>query len=234
MAIKDQYEVIIIGAGPAGSTMASYLAKEGVSCLVVERTKFPRPHVGESLVPSGMRIFEDIGFLGKLHAGGFSQKNGVGWTSTRTGNDLRMHEFDFKNFGNDMHVNVDFAERKQQGLASPYTYHVDRGRFDKMLADHAAELGAEILYETKISEIDLLDDAQGAIVDVEGQKIKCDLVVDASGRHTVLGRKLGFLVKDPVFNQYAIHNWFEGFEYGEGEHKEFTYVHFIPESDAWI
>jgi len=234
MTIKDKYEVVIIGAGPAGSAMASYLALEGVSCLIVERTQFPRPHVGESLVPSSMRIFEDIGFLDKLHTGGFSQKNGVGWTSTTTGADQRLHEFDFKNFGDDMGVNVDFAERQQQGLQSPYTYHVDRGKFDKMLADHAEELGAEILYETKISNVEFLDGAKGARVNANGQTISCDLVVDASGRNTVLGRQLGYLVKDPVFNQYAIHNWFECFEYGADEHKEFTYVHFIPESDTWI
>ncbi len=231
---KNQYDAVIIGCGPAGSAMASYLSLNDISCLVVDKSKFPREHVGESLVPSAMRIFSEIGFLDKMHAAGFPQKNGVGWTSTSNGRESKLHEFDFKSFGVDVGVDIDFSERKQSGIDSPYTYHVDRGRLDALLADHAASLGAQIAYETKITNFEFLGDGMGANLKIDDQDIHCKVVVDASGRNTVLGRKLGFMKKDPVFNQYAIHSWFSGFERGPDENHEFTYVHFIPESDAWV
>jgi len=60
-----EVDVIIIGGGPAGSAMGSYLAKAGVKCIVFEKEKFPRPHVGESLVPASTRVFKDLNFLQK-------------------------------------------------------------------------------------------------------------------------------------------------------------------------
>ena len=65
---KPDFDVAIIGGGPAGSSMAAYLAKAGVSCVVFERELFPRPHVGESLVPSSTRVFKDLDFLPQMEA----------------------------------------------------------------------------------------------------------------------------------------------------------------------
>src|SRR5438309_7197517 len=79
------FEIGIIGGGPAGSAMASYLAKAGISCVIFERELFPRPHVGESLVPSSTRVFKEIGFLEKMDNAGFPKKYGAAWTSSGQG-----------------------------------------------------------------------------------------------------------------------------------------------------
>src|SRR5713226_2080300 len=75
------FEVGIIGGGPAGSSMACYLAKAGVSCVVFERELFPRPHVGESLVPSSGRVFKDLDFIGQMEEAKFPHKYGAAWTA---------------------------------------------------------------------------------------------------------------------------------------------------------
>src|SRR6266566_6280381 len=74
------FDVGIIGGGPAGAATASYLAKAGLSCVVFERELFPRPHVGESLVPSSTRVFKEIGFLEQMDQAGFPRKYGAAWT----------------------------------------------------------------------------------------------------------------------------------------------------------
>ena len=76
------FDVGIIGGGPAGSAMACYLAKAGVRCAVFERSLFPRPHVGESLVPSSTRIFKELDFLRVMEAHGFPRKYGATWTAS--------------------------------------------------------------------------------------------------------------------------------------------------------
>ena len=75
------FDVAIIGGGPAGASMAAYLAQAGVKCVVFERQLFPREHVGESLVPSSTRVFKDLGFLEKMEEAGFPHKYGALWTA---------------------------------------------------------------------------------------------------------------------------------------------------------
>jgi FADH2 O2-dependent halogenase len=79
------FDVGIIGGGPAGLSMASYLAKAGVRCAVFERDIFPREHVGESLVPSSNRVFAELGPFDKLEACKFPHKWGAAWTTRRVG-----------------------------------------------------------------------------------------------------------------------------------------------------
>src|SRR5712671_5272815 len=86
------FEVGIIGGGPAGSSMACYLAKAGVKCTVFEGELFPRPHVGESLVPSSTRVFKDLDFLKVMEARRFSKKWGAAWTATG----VRVYDVDWK------------------------------------------------------------------------------------------------------------------------------------------
>ena len=75
--MKTDFDVIIIGGGPAGSTLASYLAKTGITCAIFEKEKFPRPHVGEALVASSTKIFQELGLINKLEASNFPKKYGA-------------------------------------------------------------------------------------------------------------------------------------------------------------
>ncbi len=79
------FEVGIIVCGPAGAATSAYLAKAGLSCVVFERELFPRPHVGESLVPSSTRVFKESGFLEQMDQAGFPRKYGAAWTSSGKG-----------------------------------------------------------------------------------------------------------------------------------------------------
>src|SRR5260370_1356400 len=139
---KPDFDVAIIGGGPAGSSMGAYLAKAGVSCVVFERELFPRPHVGESLVPSSTRVFKDLDFLPLMEEARFPHKFGAVWTA------------------------------------------------------------------------------------------------DDSGRHTFLGNRLKPKVQDTVFDQYAIHTWFDNYDRKvfsqKGDHRDYIFIHFLPISNTWI
>ena len=87
MSEMESFDVGIIGGGPAGSALAAYLAREGMSCVVLEAEKFPRPHVGESLVPASTRVFKDLNFLVKMEEAGFVHKYGAVWTADDIGVD---------------------------------------------------------------------------------------------------------------------------------------------------
>src|SRR6516164_5559382 len=147
------FDVGIIGGGPAGSSMGSYLAKAGITSVVFEREVFPRPHVGESLVPSSNRVLNELGLFEKMEAHKFPKKYGAAWTSAS--GHLLGHNFKgmdiFQELEPNSYAEVRFAEREQPGVDRPYTYHVDRGLFDKMLLDHAAELGAVVHEGTRVT-----------------------------------------------------------------------------------
>ncbi|MGH7559280.1 MAG: tryptophan 7-halogenase, partial [Gemmatimonadota bacterium] len=138
---QPDFEVGIIGGGPAGSSMAAYLARAGVPCVVFEKQNFPRPHVGESLVPSSTRVFKELDFLRVMESSGFPRKYGAAWTAE---NANRVYDHDWEGMAPDCEVDVEFAERDQPGVGQPYTYHVDRGRFDNLLLHHAHQAGAKV------------------------------------------------------------------------------------------
>src|ERR1700681_4237124 len=139
MASREaEFDVGIIGGGPAGSTLASYLARAGAKGGVLEREMFPRPHVGESLVPATTRVLDEIGFLPQMEEAGFVHKLGAVWTATHT-----RRAFNSK-FGEDYFAEVRIDEAEQAGVHQHHTYHVDRGKFDLLLLKHAEDLGAHV------------------------------------------------------------------------------------------
>src|SRR5258708_31402813 len=88
------FDVGIIGGGPAGAATAAYLAKAGLSCVVFERELFPRPHVGESLVPSSTRVFKELGFLDTLEEARFPRKYGAAWAAARA--NAKLYQVDWQ------------------------------------------------------------------------------------------------------------------------------------------
>lgn len=218
--------------------MGAYLAKAGVRCVVLERELFPRPHVGESLVPSSTRVFAELGFLDKMEEARFPHKFGAVWTSSSS-KQLDFHDFE----GVDIAAGCDiqFQERVQPGVDKPYTYHVDRGKFDLLLLQHAHELGASVYEGVRVAGVDF--QAPDPIIRFAmGRKelsLTAKIVIDASGRHTLLGNQLGLKVRDPVFDQYALHTWFQSFDRraaakGKSELGDFIFIHFMPIQNTWI
>src|SRR5580704_11031462 len=229
---KPDFDVIVIGGGPAGAAMGAYLGQAGVKCAVLERDIFPRPHVGESLVPSSSRVFKELNFFDKLEEAKFPKKYGASWSSDPL---KRAYVHDWKGLDSDGNADIRFDERAQPGVDRNYTFHVDRGKFDLLLLQHAKELGAEVYEGVRVTQTDLREGQDCVVKFALGRKetaLTAHVVVDASGRRTVLGNQLKLKVKDPVFDQYAIHSWFDGFDRralaANPEHAEHIHVHFLP------
>jgi 1H-pyrrole-2-carbonyl-[peptidyl-carrier protein] chlorinase len=232
------FEVGIIGGGPAGSSMAAYLAKAGVNCCVLECELMPREHVGESLVPSSTRVFKDLDFLPQMEEAKFPHKFGAAWTAA---SDAKVYNMDFGGVSADCHVDVRFAER-DQGVGQNYTYHVDRGKFDLMLLQHANQCGAKVYEGVGVSGVDFTHPDYAAVKYNIGTKefsTTCKIVVDASGRKTLLGNQLKWRIQDPVFDQYAIHTWFDGYDRrcmaaNKETQGDFIFIHFLPITNTWV
>jgi flavin-dependent dehydrogenase len=235
---ETEFDVGIVGGGPAGSSMAAYLAKAGLSCVVLERELFPRPHVGESLVPSSTRVFNDLGFVPVMEKNRFPHKLGAVWTAS-TANRVYRHEWE--GLHAEAEADIRFAERDQPGVDQIHTYHVDRGKFDNLLLQHAHELGAHVIEGVSVRGADFSEDDRATIHYHAGpkeMKTTVKVVVDASGRRTVIGNQLKWRIKDPVFDQYALHTWFEDYNRMSLAPREalrdYIYVHFLPITNSWI
>ena len=213
-------DVIIIGGGPAGSALGSYLSQAGISNTIIESSIFPRDHVGESLVTSTTRVFNDIGFLETMEREGFTHKFGASW-----------HAPAGKEFA------IEFREFPQEGINQDYTYHVNRSKFDQLLLKHAEKLGSKIYQGVHVKQVLFDDDkATGVTIQIGDQTLDLSskVVVDASGRGTLLGRQLRLKEKDPIFNQYAVHAWFTGLDRGTGPSSEYIHIYFLPTEQGWV
>jgi len=236
--VKPDFDIGIIGGGPAGSTAASYLTRAGLSVAIFESEIFPREHVGESLVPATTPVLVDIGAMDAVEAAGFPKKYGAAWTSAES---RPINHLGFTNLTHDFRAaEVMFNERDQLGVDRDYTFHVDRGKFDQILLKHAQGLGATVFQGVRVTDVDFTDPLpvlrrRLAAAEVG---IPVRMVVDASGRRTMLGSQLRVKVPDPVFNQYAIHTWFDGFDRGalavDAAKADYIFIHFLPLTDTWV
>lgn len=214
-------DVIILGGCPAGSTIGCYLSMDGIGNLILEGALHPRPHVGESLVPSTTRVFEEIGFLETIEKEGFVRKYGASWHPP-----LRKGEFA-----------IEFSEYAQEDVHQDYTYHVDRGKFDLLMLKHAERSGSEIYQGVHVKKVLYDNDrASGVRAAIAGKEVDlpCKVVVDASGRQTLLGQQLKLKKKDPIFNQYAVHAWYEGVDRSNGPSADYIHIYFLPVVRGWV
>jgi 1H-pyrrole-2-carbonyl-[peptidyl-carrier protein] chlorinase len=234
------FDVAIIGGGPAGSTTAAYLAGAGLSVAVFESAVFPRPHVGESLVPATTPVLIEIGAMEAVEAAGFVRKYGAAWTSAES---RKVPHNGFTGLHHDFRAaEVMFVERDQPGVDRDYTFHVDRGQFDLVLLKHAESRGARVFSGVRVVGVDFAGDPDLTTLTCRlgprDSTVTARMVVDASGRQTVLGRQLRVKIPDPVFNQYAIHTWFEGLDREalavEPGKLDYIYIHFLPIKDTWL
>jgi flavin-dependent dehydrogenase len=167
---NDIYDVGIIGGGPAGSTAATLLAKAGRRVIVFEREKFPRFHIGESLLPFSTQTFDRLGVREKLDRA-FLPKFG-GEISAACG--TKGVKFYFKD---------GFRSTRDRA------YQVTRSDFDKLLLDHARENGAEVHEETEVTKVKFMDDRVNIDIDNSNgaKSIEARYLLDCSGRQTMVG-----------------------------------------------
>src|SRR5213595_1478743 len=134
------YDVAISGGGPAGSTAAALLARAGRRVVVFEREKFPRFHIGESLLPFSMKAFTRLGLHEKFLRAGF------------------MKKFGGESIDACSEAGTTFYFKDGYRSQTDHAYQVTRGDFDKMLLDHAAECGAEVHEETSVDRVNFSKD----------------------------------------------------------------------------
>ncbi len=181
-------DVLVIGAGPAGSVAAALLAQRGHEVLVLERQRFPRFSIGESLLASTTQLLDEAGMLDAVVAGGFQFKNGATFVC------------------GDEVAEFNFANKTAAGCS--FTFQVPRAEFDQILAREAARHGAVVRHEVEITAIELGDGgptvtARSAAGDVEVHRPR--FVLDASGFGRTLARLLdlekpsGFPVRSALF-----------------------------------
>src|SRR6202035_3019848 len=136
MKTKSKLDVLILGAGPAGSSSSAILAEKGHRVLLLEREKFPRYHIGESLLPFTYQPLERLGLINKMRKSGFVKKYSVQFVSPSGRASLPFY----------------FFNRYDRETVAQ-TWQVLRSEFDQMLLDNAREKGAEILEETSVKEL---------------------------------------------------------------------------------
>lgn len=170
---SESTEILIIGAGPAGSVAAGLLRQQGRRVLILEREQFPRFSIGESLLPQSMEYIEAAGMLRDVVEAGFQYKNGAAFAC----GDKRTH--------------FDFREKFSKGWGT--TYQVQRANFDKVLADAAERAGAELRYRHEVTAIDVASERPQVVVrDPAGEEYRVEAVflLDASGFGRILPRLL--------------------------------------------
>jgi 2-polyprenyl-6-methoxyphenol hydroxylase-like FAD-dependent oxidoreductase len=169
------YDVLVVGGGPGGSSAATFLSRGGLRVALAEREAFPRFHVGESLLPANMPVLERLGVLDAVRARGFLVKYGA-----------YFHD-------QDMDLGYQFFFREGKPWPS-YTYEVQRGEFDKILLDHAAgQPNVTLLQPTTVERVAFDDEGVTATVsDAAGaREIRARFLVDASGRDAFIATRHG-------------------------------------------
>lgn len=168
MAAQPEWDVIVAGAGPGGSSAATLLAKEGARVLVLEREPFPRFHIGESLLPAAELVTSVLGLQPDPDV--FLFKRGAQFVCEATG---RRQSFDFG-----------------EALPGPqrYAWHVDRARFDTLLRDRAREVGAVVRHGQSVQDVELGPD--GVRVALESGTEQGRYFIDATGQDRLIAKKL--------------------------------------------
>jgi len=189
------FDVIVIGGGPAGSTAAGFLAQAGWRTLLLEKERFPRYHIGESLLSATLPILDALGATPAIEDAGFVRKPGGTFI---WGRDVEPWSFFF---------------REDPG-GRPHAYHVLRSQFDEILLRHAAGLGVEVREGCRADSVRHDPHVTVAAIGEHGRRTQAAAryVIDASGQHALLGRRDGLRELNPFFRNLAVFGYFAGAE----------------------
>ena len=196
MNTNNRYDVIVMGGGPAGSSVAGMLAREGRQVILFEKEIFPRHHIGESLMTDTYWTFRRLGLLEKLRESPFVRKYSVQFANP-AGKESRPFYF--------------FEAVHHE---SAVTWQVTRAQFDHMLLDHAAEQGAVVHQGVQVKQV-LFEGDRAAGVEVQMQdgtreKFYANVVVDATGQTAMLSNKFRWRVRDPKLKKAVLYSYFKG------------------------
>ena len=193
---NNNYDVIVMGGGPAGSTIGSILAREGRHVVLFEKEEFPRHHIGESLMTDTYWTFQRMGLLEKLKDSPFVRKYSVQFANS-AGKESRPFYF--------------FEAIHHE---SAVTWQVTRAVFDKILIEHAAEQGATVHQGSAVIQV-LFEGDRAVGVEVQmkdgsRQSFYAPVVVDATGQSAILSNKFRWRVRDPKLKKAVLYSYFKG------------------------
>ena len=217
---KTDYDVIVIGGGPAGSSASALLAEKGHRVLLLEREKFPRYHIGESLLPFTYQPLQRLGLVGKMKKSAFVKKYSVQFVSPSGRASLPFYFFD---------------RYDRESVAQ--TWQVLRSEFDQMLLDNTREKGTEVKEETTVRE--LLKEG-GRVVGVRAQTkggevidYRAPMTLDCTGKESFAAVRNNWRTKDPYLNKIAVWTYYQGAKRDEGIDEGATTVAYVPEK-GWF
>ena len=205
-------DVAIIGGGPAGSTAATLLAQAGRRVIVLEKSFFPRFHIGESLLPRSMSTLARMGVLEKIEAAGFVKKFGA---EIASGCGAKESRFYFKD---------GFRPR------GDHAFQVSRAEFDKILLDHARESGADVREGVSVNGVTF--PGNESRLETSIGPVTSEFVLDCSGRNTLLASQLGLKVPYDGLNKIAVYAHYENVDRPEG--MDGTLTRMIRARDRWF
>lgn len=221
--LKSDYDCVVIGAGPAGAAFGALLAEQGHSVLVLERSGFPRFHVGESLIPETYWPLKRLGLLEQLKESEFPRKHSVQFI---TGDGKESAPFYFDEY---------------KDHESSVTWQVVRSEFDQMLVDNAREKGAVIRTDAQV--LDVLFEGETAVgVNVrvgsgdqqETSEIRSKVVVDATGQSSFLMNRLKLKKPDPMLKMGTVWSYFKGARRDSGRDEGATIIIQTAGKKSWF
>lgn len=216
----QQRQVVVIGGGPAGSTASTLIAQRGYRVRLFERERFPRFHIGESLIPETYWVLRRLNMLDKMRNSPFVKKYSVQFV----GSSGKLSEPFY------------FMEHKPHECSQ--TWQVLRSEFDQLMLENAAEHGVEVQEGTRV--LDVLFDGQRAvgvrILDDQGRQrdVPADVVVDASGQSHLIASRFQLLVKDEVLKKGALWTYFQGAYRDTGRDEGATMVLATRQRNGWF
>lgn len=219
MQNPQECDVLVIGGGPAGSTTAALLAEAGRNVVLLEKDRLPRFHIGESLLPLNLPLFERLGVADEIRRIGV-YKPGAEMVS-------------------DVHgMAAKFRFVSNPNLPVKHSYHVRRAEFDKLLLDNSRHLGATVLEETRVREIEFGIGDRTRITaigpDATVSSWLARHVVDASGRDTLLASKLGLKRPDKFNGTAAVYGHFRNVPHRDGDDAGMITVYLFEHGWLWM
>lgn len=212
--------VVVIGGGPAGSTTSTLLAQRGIDVELFERERFPRFHIGESLIPETYWVLQRLNLIDQLKASHFVKK----------------HSVQFVNSNGKVSTPFYFFDNKPHECST--TWQVVRSEFDELLLSNAEKHGVRVHRESRVHDVLLEGDRAVGVMASQGElpprHVAADVVVDASGQSSLMIHKLGLRISDPKLNKGAIWSYFKGAYRDTGQDEGATLVLQTKDKRGWF